>query len=340
MSAFKIVYTDPMWAVGADGEIDPGSAALERAVYGSEAELVLGRYEAGAFVKEGPAFLDLVRGADALVIYRAQITPEVVAAIKPSCKVVARQGVGFDNLNAPLLAANGIYGLNVPDYCVDEVTTHTLSLVLALERQLCLQNQRLKGGTWNIFDGGYPRRTNDLTAGIIGFGRIGRASARKLQAFYGRVLAYDPYVHNDLMRGYGVTKCDRLEDLLGQSDVVVIHALLDDGSKFMINRESIASIRQGALLVNTARGNLVQPEAVLDSLREGRLGGYGSDVFTPEDPNEHPINRQILGFDNVVVTSHRAFLSDTAERSQRTRVAEEIRRVLRDGQPPLFGRLA
>lgn len=337
---FKVVYTDPMWAVGPDGIVDPGLAGIERQNYGPDVDLVFGPRKGGTFVKEGPDLQEILHGADAIVIYRTQITPELVSVLKPTCKVVARQGVGYDNLNAPLLAGHGIYGLNVPDYCADEASTHAIAMLLALERQLCVQNDGLKSGEWNIFFGGYPRRLNDLTVGILGFGRIGRAVARKIQPFYGRVVAYDPYVHGDLMKGYGVGKHHDLAGFLSDCDAVMLHALLDAGSHQIINSQSICGMKSGAVLVNAARGNLVEPEAVLAALKAKRIGGYASDVFTPEDPNQHPTNKEILAFDNVVVTSHRAFLSDAAEASQRLRVCEEVTRVLKGGQPPLFGRLA
>ena len=334
----RVAYTDPMWAVDERGEVDPARADLE-AVDG-DLRLDLGLRRDGRFVIDGPDFLDWVRGADAVVIYRAQVTPEMVEVIRPTCRVVARQGVGTDNLNAPLLAEAGIYAFNVPDYCVDEVTTHTMALLLALERQVPLQDAAVKAGRWDIFGGGYPRRLCELTLGIVGVGRIGRATARKAGLFYGNLLGYDPNVHPDLMAGYGITAVPTLAELMSRSDAVVVHASLDQGNRHLVGVEAVRAMRPGAMLVNTARGGLVDPEAVLEGLSSGRLGGYGSDVFTPEDPLAHPVNRQIVTFPNVVVSSHRAFLSAQSERRQRTRVMEEIRRVLRDGEPPLFGRMA
>lgn len=129
----RVVYTDPAWALDADGRPDPALAAVERSVLGPDADIELGLFE-DSYVTSGDRFLKFVRGADALVIYRCQVTPELVDAVSPGCKVVARSGVGVDNLNAPLLARTGIIGFNVPDYCGDEVSTHTLALLLALER--------------------------------------------------------------------------------------------------------------------------------------------------------------------------------------------------------------
>ena len=336
----RVVYLDPLWAIDTDGRLDPALATFERDVYGSEIAMDFGIYEDATYVREGARVEALVRGADALVISRAQITPALAHALKPSCKVVGRSGIGFDNLNAPLLREHGMFGFNVPDYCIDEVSTHALALVLALERRILEQDARIKARAWDTYAGTSPRRMSALTLGIVGFGNIGRAMARKAQALFGRVVAYDPYVHADLMAGLGVSKCAALDELVRAADAVTIHAFLDAGSRHLIDSAALAHARPGTLLVNTARGEIVEPSAVLAALRDGRLGGYGSDVFTPEDPNAEPTNAAILACRNVLVTPHAAFRSVEAERSQRTRVAQTVEHVLRTGEPPLFGRRA
>jgi len=333
-----VVYTDPFWALE-NGVVNPALATVENEVFGDRVELRFGVVEDGAYVKSGERFIDNLRGASALAIYRAQMTEEVFDTIRGTVRVIGRQGVGYDNIGLPFLKPNGIFGFNVPDYCVDEVSTHTMSLVLALERHLCLQNDHLKKGRWDIYDGGYPRRLQDLTVGIIGLGRIGKATAQKIRNFYGRVLGYDPYVHGDHMIGYGVAKRHTLPELLRESDVVILHCLLNDETKNLVGEAFLADMKNDALLVNTARGGLVDPRAVYDALAGGRIGGYASDVFTPEDPNEHEWNRKLLPFDNVVVTSHRSFLSAESELSQRRRVADEIVHVLETGRPPRWGSL-
>jgi phosphoglycerate dehydrogenase-like enzyme len=335
-----VVYTDPPWAVRETGGLDPELAHIERKILGDEVIIKFGPHEGRSFVHEGPRLMEALRGAAAVAICRVQVSTELVEVIELTCKVVARQGVGTDNLNAALLQRYGIFGFHVPDYCVDEVSTHTIAMLLALERKVCIQNARIKNGYWNVHAGGYPRRTNELSAGIVGFGRIGRATSRKLQAFYRSVIAYDPFVPGDLMAGYGVRKRHNLYDLLAEADAVMLHAPLDVSTRHIINAESIRYMKPDALLINTARGGLVEPEAMLDALINHRIGGYAADVFTPEDPNEHPVNKKIIAFDNVVVSSHRAFLSTQAEESLRVRVAEEIAHVLKTGEPPRFGRLA
>lgn len=335
----RIVYTDPAWALDGTRRPDPALAGIEREVYGADADLDLGLFTDG-YVTEGPRFLRHVRGADALVIYRCQVTKELLDAVGPACKVVARSGVGVDNLNAPLLAASGIAGFNVPDYCGDEVSTHTLALLLALERKICAQDRLVKTGRWNIHAGGVPRRLSTRVAGIAGFGRIGRATARKLHAFYGRVLAYDPYVSADLMAGHGVEAVSDLGGLFAACDAVVLHAALTEETRGLVGAAVLGRARPGTLLVNTARGLLVDVAAVGDALRQGTLGGFASDVFSPEDPNDDPVTRSLLDRDDVVVSAHRAFLSMESERSLRRRVAEGVMAVLGGGLPPAECRVA
>jgi len=341
MSAPKrVVYIDPLWAIGDDGNLAPEAAAVEREVFGETATITFGILDRGNYVREGARAEELLRGADGLVISRAQITPALVAAMSPTCKVVGRSGVGFDNLNVPLLRQNGIFGFNVPDYCVDEVSNHALALMLALERRIGALDAHVKAGIWNSYEGTPPRRMSALTLGIVGFGNIGRATAQKAQAFFRRIVAFDPYVHADLMAGYGVDKCETLFGLTAISDSITIHALLSDETRKLIGAQALAPLRPGAILVNTARGDIVDPQAVLDALADGRLGGYGSDVFAPENPLDHPVNARIVQRGNVLVTPHSAFRSDEAEISQRRRVAQGVLHVLQTGEPPIFGRQA
>ncbi|MDT0457036.1 C-terminal binding protein [Streptomyces sp. DSM 41527] len=335
----RVVYTDPAWALDADGRPDPALAAVERSVLGPDIDIELGCFE-DSFVTSGDRFHQHVRGADALVIYRCQVTPELLGAVSPGCKVIARSGVGVDNLNAPLLADSGIIGFNVPDYCGDEVSTHTLALLLALERGVSVQDRLVRADRWGIHRGGIPRRTCERTVGIVGFGRIGRATTRKLQPFYRQVLAVDPYVHADVMAGHGVTPVDTLEELLQRCDAVVLHTALTDETRNLISGSILEQAKPGAFLVNTARGALVDPGCVLRALESEQLGGFASDVFSPEDPNQSPVARKLLERDDVVVSSHRAFLSAESEESLRRRVAEGVRSVLRDGNPPAEGRVA
>jgi phosphoglycerate dehydrogenase-like enzyme len=336
----RVTYIDPVWTL-ADGGTQAGEvAALESEIYGASIGLSLGIRRNGGFVTEGEDLFEHVAGSDALVLYRCQLTPALLRAAGPSCKVVARQGVGLDNLNVDLLRSAGVYGFHVPDYCGDEVSTHTVAMLLALERGVCIQDKLVKAARWNIHAGGVPRRTAWRRLGIVGFGRIGRATSRKLQPFYCSTAAYDPHVSPDLMASLGVRRRDTLPELLAESDAVVLHAALTPESRGMIDARALSHLPRGALLVNTARGQLVDAAAVLASLQDGQLGGFASDVFSPEDPNATADTLELLRRDDVLVTAHRGFLSQESELSLRRRVAEGIAHVLSSDTPPPFGRVA
>jgi phosphoglycerate dehydrogenase-like enzyme len=197
MEKFVVVYTDPAWARTRDGGSDPKRASIEREIFGDCCEIRIATAQSGRYPTDGPGLSELVRGADALVIYRVEISPALLADAGNQLKVVARQGVGFDNLHPQLLRARGIVGFNVPDYCVDEVTAHTVGLILALERGIVVQHAALASGRFDVYHGGVPRRLRALTAGVVGFGRIGRVVAARLRNFYGRVVACDPLVEAD-----------------------------------------------------------------------------------------------------------------------------------------------
>ncbi len=333
-----VVYTDPAWLVS-DGQVRPeGFDLVERPLL-TDAELKVGPFSDGRYHPSGPELSAAVAGAEVLVIYRAQVTPELLEAAGPNLRAVIRQGVGTDNLNAELLGERGIISYHIPDYCVDEVATHTTALALALERGLIVQHQTLAGGRFDIYAGGAPRRVSVRTLGIVGFGRIGRAVARKLGVQYGRILAFDPYVGRDLAEGYGAHAVDSLEELLAESDLVTLHCPLNDETTGMIGLDQLRAMRSDAYLVNAARGKLIQPAALARALADDELAGVALDVFVPENPHDDPVWAPILTDPRVVLTSHRAFLSDDAEQSSRRRVAELVRDVL-VGKPSTIGRLS
>jgi phosphoglycerate dehydrogenase-like enzyme len=333
----RVVFTDPAWALDASGTPDPGRALLERQILEPEVRVEFGYFDGEAWALSGPRLLEQITDADALVVYRCQVDEQLLDAAGPNLRVIARSGVGVDNLNIDLLARRGIHGFNISDYCGDEVSTHTLALLLALERQVCAQDRLVRAGRWGIHKGGIPRRISSRDVGIVGFGRIGRATARRLHAFYGRVFAYDPYVAADLMASHGVTAVPDLGELFSTCDAVVVHSALNQTTDGLVGSAALAHAGRGCLLVNTARGRLVDLEAVLEALQDGRLGGFASDVFSPEDPNASPLGRSLLAREDTVVSSHRAFLSEESEHSLRIRVSDGIRSVLCEGSAPADG---
>jgi phosphoglycerate dehydrogenase-like enzyme len=328
----RVFYVDPPWLVR-DGRLDPALATVEAEVLGSGVDVDFGVLVDGRYQLGGDDLVERVRDTDVLVVYRCPVTADLVDAAGDRLRAVLRQGVGVDNLNAGLLAARGLAGYNVPDYCVDEVVAHTTALALALERGLIPQHRTLAGGRFDIYAGGRPRRVHHRTLGIVGFGRIGRAVASRLGAHYGRVLVYDPYLGRDLADGYSATAVATLEELLGEADLITLHCPLTEETEHLIDERALAAMKPDAYLVNAARGRLVDPAALGRALTRNRLAGAGLDVFAPENPHDDPVWRPVIEHPRVVVSSHRAFLSVESEASSRRRVAELARDILADTNP-------
>ncbi|MGH8931619.1 MAG: C-terminal binding protein [Egibacteraceae bacterium] len=334
----RVLYTDPTWLVES-GRADPSLAVVEADVLGPAVALAFGPYRDGRYQLADPELLARAAGVDVLVVYRCQVTEPLLDAAGTQLRAVVRQGVGVDNLHVDLLAARGVPGYHLPDYCVDEVAVHTAALALALERRLIPQHQGLVGGTFDIYAGGVPHRVSGRTLGIVGFGRIGRAVARKLGVFYDQVLVHDPYVGRDLAEGYGARTVDTLLELLARSHMVTLHCPLTPETEGTLDEAALSAMRSDAYLINAARGGLVDPVTLHKALDSGWIAGAGLDVFSPENPHDDPRWHAVLTHPSVVVTSHRAFLSHEAEASSRRRVAELVRDVLA-GRAPRVGRVA
>ena len=253
-------------------------------------------------------------GADAvgLLSQYAPITGEVLTAL-PTVQVVGRYGVGLDNIELPAAEARGVQVVNVPDYCTEEVADHAFGLILSLTRGYVALDASVRLGRWDFRDAGKVRRASGLRLGIVGAGRIGRAVARRGLASRFEVVAYDPspaYIA-------GVTFVD-LEELLAASDIVTLHAPLNDQTRHLIDANAIAHMKLGAIVINTARGGLIDQRALVQGLMSGHVGGAALDVFEVEPL---ALGDDLLGLTNVILTPHAAFYSDEAIIEMKQRVA-------------------
>jgi D-3-phosphoglycerate dehydrogenase len=253
----------------------------------------------------------------------ARVNEAAIAASAP-LKIVARLGVGLDNIAVEEATARGVWVTNVPDYCVEEVSDHAVGFALAWTRGLVHFDREVRAGRWDPASAKL-RRLSELTCGILGFGRIGRATARKLAAFGCRLLSHDPFPGPPTA---GVEQV-ALEALLAQSDIVIVHAPLTEGTRHLIDARRLALMRPGSLLVNVSRGGIVDTEALADALASGRLAAAGLDVLESE-PN---VPERLLAQAGAMLTPHVAFSSDASLLELRRRAAEEVVRVLQ-GQPP------
>ena len=313
--AMKVVVTDHTFE----------SLEIERAVLEPEGCQVVGP---GSKTEQG--LIELVGDADGVITQFARIDAPVIAAMRRA-RVIVRYGIGVDNVDLAAARARGIPVCNIPDYCIDEVADHTLALILNLTRQIIAHRDRVRGGRW---ESGAPlesmRALKELTLGIVGFGRIGREVAARLRAFKCPVSVSDPAVPRAEVEGAGC-KAVGLEELLRTADLITLHCPSNADTRRMINRETLAMMKPGALLVNVGRGDLVETRALIDALRTGHLAGAGLDVCDPE-PIES--DSPLLTMDNVILTPHVASASVPAVAALRHGAAERVAKALRGEVPP------
>ncbi len=274
--------------------------------------------------------LPFVADADVVITQFAPITAEVIAAMTKA-RAIIRYGIGVDNIDLEAAKSKGIAVANVPDYCIDEVADHTLAFILGLTRQVVSNCATLKGGKWGLAT---PIEQmcalRDRTVGVVGFGRIGREVVARLRAFKCRVMVYDPMVSSTEIEAAGATAGD-LDTVLEQTDIVTLHCPSNVKTRGMIGRESLSRMRKGAFLINVARGDLVDPAALMEALDSGHLGGAALDVFNPEPI---PASHAILSRSNVIIASHIASVSVPAVRKLRETVARQAALALRGERMP------
>ncbi len=274
--------------------------------------------------------LPFVADADVVITQFAPITAEVIAAMTRA-KAIVRYGIGVDNIDLEAAKARGIAVANVPDYCIDEVADHTLAFILGLTRQVVSNCTTLRGGKWGLatpVDGMSALR--DRTVGVVGFGRIGREVVARLRAFKCRVIVFDPVVPAQEIEAAGAIAGD-LATVLEQTDIVTLHCPSNAKTRGMIGSDALRRMRKGALLINVARGDLVDPAALMEALQSGHLGGAALDVFNPEPI---PAGHAVLSHSNVIVASHIASVSVPAVRKLRETVARQAALALRGERMP------
>lgn len=267
--------------------------------------------------------LAVAKDADAILVTYAKLTREILTQLT-KCKAIGRFGLGVDNIDLVAAKEKGIAVNYVPDYCIREVSDHTMALLLSLIRKIPLSNKLVQSGRWEMPAVVPIRRLEGTVLGLVGFGHIPRLVAPKAQAFGMKVLAYDPYAKPELFMAAGVESVD-FDTLLKTSDYVSVHAPLLPATRGLMNAEVFGKMKKGAYIVNTARGPLIDEPALIAALDAGQVGGAGLDVVTTE-----PLTKDspLLGRDNVIITPHTAFYSIEALEELQTKCAADVARVL------------
>lgn len=265
--------------------------------------------------------------ADAVLVRESPIKAETIACMR-RCRIIARYGIGVDNVDLAAARERGIFVANVPDYGVEEVSDHALALLLSVARRTVTRDRAVRGGAWNVSPGQKMYRIAGRALGLVGYGRIARALERKMRGLgVARVLVYDPLLEAGAFAG--VERVD-LNSLCQESDFISLHAPFSHDTSHIINSKSIALMKPTAILVNTARGGLVEETALVEALREERIFGAGIDVFEQEPPGKDHL---LFALDNVVLSDHTAWYSEESIADLQTKAAEEVARVLQ-GEPP------
>ena len=276
-------------------------------------------------VDEESPLEEIIDRYDAIVVRSAtKLTADVIAKAE-RLKVIGRAGVGIDNVDVDAATRRGIVVANAPESTVVSAAEHTIGLIVALARNIPQAHAALKQGRWERARWGGVE-LDGKTLGIVGFGRIGQQVARRALALGMRVVACDPFVSEDRFRELGVEHAPTLDDALGAADFVTLHSPLTDETTGLIGSEAIAKMRDGARLVNAARGSLVDEEALAEAIRSGKLAGAALDVFA-----EEPYAGPLLELDDVIVTPHLAASTDEAQDRAGVIVAEQVAAALEGG---------
>jgi C-terminal binding protein len=313
--------TAPMTVVVADFLEEQ---SVEAPILQDTARVVLAR------AHDEPELLPHLAGADALILFHdiARIG-DATFAHAPRCRCVVRAGVGYNNIDLDAARRHNVIVCNVPDYGTEEVADHAILFLLALARRLIPCHTAIRGGDWHYQTAAGTPRLRGKTLGIVGCGRIGSATALRAKALGLDVVFFDPHVEEGRDKALGIRRVHDLGALLVQSHFVSLHCYLDEGSYHLINRETLDRMREGAYLINTARGPVVDQSALVEALNSGLLAGAALDVVERE-----PLDDERVRFHpKIILTPHSAFYSVEGFIELRSKAAEEVRRILRDETP-------
>lgn len=286
---------------------------------------VLSKVNAELLLAQKPsaeAIMQVARDADALLVTYAKVTAEMIGQMK-RCRIIARFGIGVDNVDIAAATNASIVVTRVPDYCIDEVSDHTMALLLALARKIPSANSSVHAGCWEMPAVVPIYRLRGSVLGLVGFGRIPQLVAPKAKGFGLKVISYDPFVSEETMKHAGVEKVG-FPELVSVSDHISIHCPLVPETNHLFDADVFQRMKPTAYLINTARGSIVDEEGLARALDRGQLAGAALDVLSQEPPTGSPL----FGRHNVVLTPHMSFYSAESLVDLQSKAAEEVVRVL------------
>ncbi len=266
------------------------------------------------------------RDASALLVALTVVSSNVIRSLK-NLKLIVRAGIGVDNIDLEAAKACGVHVCNLPSYCHNEVADHTVALLMALERQLLLQVRDIRAGEWNPVKNYRPvRGLLDAVIGFIGCGGIAQKVMARLAPFGVRLVGYDPYLSAEKAGALGLTPLS-LNSLLEQADYITLHVPLTPATRGILDAEAFARMKPTACVINTARGPLVDNNALFAALEAGKIRGAGLDVIDGDIDGA----RRFFEFSNVLITPHTAYYSELSDYNIRAQAGELIADYIRSG---------
>jgi D-3-phosphoglycerate dehydrogenase len=270
--------------------------------------------------------------ADALLVVYATITEKVIAALQ-RCKIIVRTGIGYNNIDVDAATRKGIMVANVPDYCQGEVADHTLALLLSFARKVTFLNGQVKKQKWGVTPARPIPRLAETSLGLYGCGSIAQAVAKRAQSFGIKVRGFDPYLPDAAFAALGIEKAAHSDELFSSCDFISLHAPLTPETTHIINKDTLNKMKKTAVLINTARGPLVNTDDLYAALKAGVIAGAALDVLETEPP-VFPL--PLAELDNVLLTPHAAYYSDASEPELRQKSVLEAIRTLTEGRPKFW----
>ena len=274
--------------------------------------------------------INKIKDADGLLFCFSEINENVLRSAT-KLRVAQRYGIGVDNIDIKVANELGIVVSNIPDYCIDEVSDHALSMILALNRMIIPDSRMVKLGKWNdVKKNNRVYRLKDATLGVIGFGRIGRRLSHKAKSLGLNVIAYDPYISEKVYDGVNILSFD---EVISQSDILSLHVPLTEETKHLISHNEFKKMKKDVILINVSRGGLIDEAALSLFLDKGKVRGVGLDEI--EDHSDDSFN-PLFKFENVIITPHTAFFSQESTQELQNRACEQLLLSLNGHKPEYF----
>ncbi len=267
--------------------------------------------------------------ADAVIVQFAAMTKKVIENLQ-KCRIIARYAIGVDTIDLAAAAKKGIVVANVPDYCIEEVSDTAVAHILNCTRKVALANDLIHSKNWEYGKIKPIRRLAGLTVGLVAFGNIARRTAEKLRAFNVHLMAYDPLFSDN--QSYEWVEFGSLETLLAQADIVSIHAPLTPETNRLLNQERFGLMKDGVIIINSSRGELIEEKALLQALESGKVALAGLDVL--ECPDSDYVQSALLGYrEKVFITPHMGWYSEQSIVDLQTKTARNVYEMLANGKP-------